>query len=99
MPVITSARTARASREVQSGAQQREADRVRAHRRRQQKINDPVNIAQAIRIGAPICDVNALPKYFTTKEVVVRNGDLEHLFDVIPYFTKPDIEDQWNQAR
>ncbi len=29
----------------------------------------------------------------------MRNGDLEHLIDVIQNFTKPDIEDQWNQAR
>ena len=27
------------------------------------------------------------------------NGDTEHAIDVIPYFTKPDIEDQRNQAR
>ena len=26
------------------------------------------------------------------------NGDPEHVIDVIPHFTKPDIEDQWNQA-
>jgi hypothetical protein len=29
----------------------------------------------------------------------VWNGDPEHVIDVIPDFTKPDIEDQWNQAR
>jgi len=29
----------------------------------------------------------------------VWNGDLEHVIDVIPDFTKPEIEDQWNQAR
>jgi hypothetical protein len=29
----------------------------------------------------------------------VLNGYPEHVIDVIPYFTKPDIEDQWNQAR
>ena len=28
------------------------------------------------------------------------NGDHGHvIIDVIPNFTKPDIEDQWNQAR
>ena len=27
------------------------------------------------------------------------NGDLEHVIDVIPNFTKSDIENQWNQAR
>ncbi len=26
------------------------------------------------------------------------NGDPEHVIDVIPDFTKPDIKDQWNQA-
>ena len=51
-PVISFARTARASREVQSNAQQREAARGRAIKRRQQKLDDPVNIAEAIRIGA-----------------------------------------------
>jgi hypothetical protein len=29
----------------------------------------------------------------------VWNGDPEHVIDIIPDFTKPDIEDQWNQAR
>jgi hypothetical protein len=29
----------------------------------------------------------------------VWNGDPEHVIDVIPDFTKPDIYDQWNQAR
>jgi len=28
----------------------------------------------------------------------VWNSDLEHVIDVIPHFTKPDIEDKWNQA-
>ncbi len=27
------------------------------------------------------------------------NGDPERVIDVIPDFTKPDIEDRWNQAR
>ncbi len=27
------------------------------------------------------------------------NSDLEHVMDVIPDFTKPDIEDKWNHAR
>jgi hypothetical protein len=27
------------------------------------------------------------------------SGDPEHVIDVIPHFTKLDIEDQWNQAR
>ena len=27
------------------------------------------------------------------------NDDPEHIIDVIPYFTKPNIEDQWDQAR
>jgi len=47
-PAITSSRTARASREVQSNAQQREAARARALRRRHQKLNDPINIAKNI---------------------------------------------------
>jgi hypothetical protein len=29
----------------------------------------------------------------------VWNGDPEEVIDGIPDFTKPDIEDQWNQAR
>ena len=62
-PVISSARIARASREVQSDAQQREAARARANKRRQQKLDDPVNIAEAVRIGAPTCDVNAHLNY------------------------------------
>ena len=38
-PVISSARTARASRKIQSDAQQREAARAQAIRRRQQKTS------------------------------------------------------------
>ena len=28
----------------------------------------------------------------------MRNGDPERVIDVIPHFTKPHIEGQWNQA-
>jgi hypothetical protein len=91
-PVISFARTARASREVQSDAQQREAARARAIRRRQHKLDDLVNIAQVVRIGAPTCDVNVHLNYITATGIDVWNGDPEHVIDVIPYFTKPDIE-------
>ena len=64
-PISTYAITARASREVQYDAQQREAARVRALRRRHQKLDDLVNIAEAIRISAPTCDVNAHLDYAT----------------------------------
>ena len=98
-PIIPSARTARASREVQSDAQQREAARARASKRREHKLDNPVNIAEAIRIGAPTCEVNAHLNYVNATGIDVWNGDPEHVIDVIPDFTKPDIEDQWNQAR
>jgi hypothetical protein len=98
-PVISSARTARASREVQSDAQQREAAQGRAIKRRK-KPDDPVNITEAVRIGAPTCDVNAHLNYVTATGIDAWNGDPEHVIDVIPSdFTKPDIEDQWNYAR
>ena len=42
-PVISCARTARASREVQSDAQKREVARARANKWRQQKLDNPVN--------------------------------------------------------
>ena len=95
-PVISFARTARDSREVQSDAQQREAARAQAIKRRQQKLDDPVNIIEADRIGAPTCDMNAHLNYVTATGINVWNGDREHVIDVIPYFTKPDIEDQCN---
>ena len=79
--------------------QQREGDRIRALRRRQQKLDDPVNIAKAARIGAPTCDVNAHLNYVAATGIDVWNGDPKHVIDVITYFTKPDIQDQWNQAR
>ena len=44
-PVISSTRTARASRENQYDAQQREVARARAIKRRQKKLDDPVSIA------------------------------------------------------
>ncbi len=58
-PLALSTRSARASREVQSDAQQRDATRDRALRRRQKTLYEPVNIAEVSRIGAPTCDVNA----------------------------------------
>ncbi len=93
-PVISSARTARASREVQFDAQQREVARARAIKRRQQKLDDPVNIAKAFRIGAPTCDVNAHLNFVSATGIDVWNDDPDHVIDVIPDFTKSDIEDQ-----
>ena len=99
-PISIWARTARASLEVQSDAQQREAARIRANKRRQYKLDDPANIAQSIRIGAPTCNViNAHLNFVTVTEICVWNGNPEQVIDVIPDFTKSDIEDQWNQAR
>jgi hypothetical protein len=98
-PVIAFARTARASREDQSDAQHREAARARAIKRQQQKLDDPVNIAEAVRIVAPTCDVNAHVNYVTATGIDVWNGDPEHVIDGMPDFAKPDIEDQWNEAR
>ncbi len=60
-------------------------------KRRQQKLDDFVNIAEDVRIGAPTCDVNAHLNYVTATGIDVWNGDLEHVIDVIPDFTKPDI--------
>ena len=37
--------------------------------------------------------------YVTATEINARNGDPEHVIDIILGFTKPDIENQWNQAR
>jgi hypothetical protein len=91
-PVITSTRIDRASREVQSDVQQRESVRVRALRRRHQKLDDHVNKAEAIRIGAPICDVNAHLHFGAATRIDVWKSDHEHVIDVIPEFTKPNIE-------
>jgi hypothetical protein len=47
-----------------------------------------------------MCDVNAHLNYvFATGIVDVWDGEPEHVIDVIPNFTKPDIKDQRNQAR
>ena len=43
--------------------------------------------------------MNTHLNYVTATGIDVWNGDPEHVVDVIPDFTKPDIEDQWNQAR
>ncbi len=51
------------------------------------KLDDPVNIAKAIRIGAPTCDVNAHLNCVTAMGRDVWKGDLEHVIDVIPNFT------------
>jgi hypothetical protein len=56
-PVSTIARNARVSREFQSNVRQCEAARVRAVRRRRQRLEDRVNMAKAIRIGALTCEL------------------------------------------
>ncbi len=43
--------------------------------------------------------MNAHLNYVTATGIDVWNGDPEHVIDVIPDRTKPDIEDHWNQAR
>ncbi len=50
-------------------------------------LDDPVNIAEAIRIGAPTCDDNAHLNYVTATSIDVWNGDPEHVLDVIADFT------------
>jgi hypothetical protein len=72
---IASPRSARASREGQSDEQHREVARVQEHRRRQYKLDDHVNIAEAIRICAPTCDVNAHLNYVIT--------ELELMFGIV----------------
>jgi len=98
-PLIPQARAVRVSRKVQSDAQHREALRVRALIWRQQKLDDYVNIVEAIQIGALTCDVNAHLNYVTSTGIDAWNGDLEHVIDIIPTLTKPDIGHQWVQAR
>ena len=61
-------------------------------------LNDPLNLAEAHRIGAPTFDVNANLNYVTVTRIDEWNCDPKHVIDVIPDFTKPHIEDQWNQA-
>jgi hypothetical protein len=55
-------------------------------------------MAEARRIGASTCDVNAHLNYVNATGIVVWNSYHEHVIDVITLFSKPDIEDQWNQA-
>ena len=90
VPIILFARNARAPREVLFDAQHREASRARAIKRRQHKLDDPVNIAEAVRIVAPTCDVNAHLNDVIATGMDVWNGDPELVIDVIPNFTKPD---------
>jgi len=66
----------------------------RVIRQRQEKIDDHVNMVEAIRIGAPTCDINAYLNYIIATGIDVWNGDAEHVIHVIPDFTKPDIEDK-----
>ena len=58
------------------------------------KMDDHVNTSEAIRIGAPTCDVIAhLEKYDNVPGIDVWNSDPKHVIDVITDFSKPDIED------
>ena len=91
--LITSALTARATRQVQSYAQQREAARVRAFRRQRKQMDDPINKTKATRIGAPTCVVSAHLNYVSAFRIDMWNRDHEHVNDIIPNFTKLDIED------
>jgi hypothetical protein len=91
--VSTSTLTARASRKVQSDVQKRGGARMRAYWRRQKKLEDPISIAEAIRIGDPTCDDDAHLNYFNATEIDVWNGDPKHVIGVIPDFNKLDIED------
>ena len=43
--------------------------------------------------------MNSHLNYVAATGLDVLNGDPEHVIYVIPDFTKPDIEEQWNQAR
>ena len=61
-------------------------------------MDDPVDISKDIRIGAPTYDDNAHPNYVIATGIDEWNSDHEHVINVIPDFTKPDIEDHWNQA-
>ena len=61
-------------------------------------MDDHVNIAKAIRIGVSTSDVNAHLNYAIATEIDMWNSDRDYVIDVIADFTKPDIEDKWNQA-
>ena len=61
-------------------------------------MHDQVNITEAIRIGALTCSGNAHLNCVAAVGIDVLNSDHEHVIDVIQHFTKPDIENQWNQA-
>ena len=56
-------------------------------------------MAEADRIGAPTCDVNAHLNYVIVTGIDVWNGDPKNVIDVIPNFIKPNIVDKLNQAR
>ena len=43
--------------------------------------------------------MNAHPNYVTAAGMDVWNSYPEHVMDAILDFTRPDIEDQWNQTR
>ncbi len=55
-------------------------------------------MVEAIRIGATTCEVNAYFNYVTLAGVDAWNDEPEHGIYVIADFTKPSINDKWNQA-
>ena len=61
-------------------------------------MDDPVNIAEAIRTSSPTCDVKAHLNYVSAARIGVKNSYHKHVIDVVPDFTKLDIEDQREQA-
>ena len=85
--------------EIQYALARKEAARAARERRRQEQLQQPESIAEQIRVGGPLCDINAHLNYATgTGTNPLLHDDTAHIFDEVAQCTKPDLADQWAQA-
>ena len=85
--------------EIQYALARKEAARAARERRRQDQLQQPKSIAEQIRVGGPLCDINAHLNYATgTGTNPLLHDDIAHIFDEVAQCTKPDLADQWAQA-
>ena len=85
--------------EIQYALARKEAARAARERRRQEQLQQPESIAEQIRVGGPLCDINAHLNYATgTGTNPLLHDDIAHIFDEVAQCTKPDLADQWAQA-
>ena len=85
--------------ELQYALARKEAAKAARQLRRQEQLQQPELILEQIRVGGPLCDINAHLNYATgTGTNPLLHDDIAHVLDEVAQCTKPDLADQWAQA-